>query len=170
MIIHYPESLLYILNSCKTKFIPKKIPEKQKYFKLYHKYYCIDFLKTSYFKIIDVYDIDGVQYITISFSDDIYWCIPNEIIYHYSTYELIYDKNDIINQKIINSDESYPGYQILYWFRKRYSKKYSEFKPYIEDNGKSRIQESCNYFLYADLSNGKYINPKIILDRRRKYS
>lgn len=166
--IQYPENLLYLLKSGKSSFIPKKIPNKQKYFKLYHKYYIYDFIHTSYFKIIDSFYVDNDQYITLSFSDEIYWTIPNNIIYYDNSYELIYDKNKILNQNIINSKESYPGYQILYWFFNNYKKKHVEFKPYIEDNGKSRIQENCNYFLYADYVKGKYTNLKIILDRRNK--
>ena len=168
MIFDYPDSLLYIIRHCNSSFIPKKIPENQKYFKLYHKYYCKDFIPTSYFKVIDIFNIDEIQYIELLFSDSIHWLIPNNIIYKDSTYELIYDKNNIMNQDIINSEESFLGYQIIYWFCRKYNKKYYEFKPYIEYNGKSRIQDNCSYFISADFRRGKYINPKIILDRREQ--
>ena len=28
----------------------------------------------------------------------------------------LFDKDNILKQKIINSEKSYPGYQIIYWF------------------------------------------------------
>lgn len=167
MIITYPDKLLYLLKTNKVAFIPKKIPTKQKHFKLYHKYYVDEFVPTGYFKITDIYSINDIQYVTLSFSDDLFWSIPNEIP-DCNAYELIYNNNDINNKNILNTNESYPGYQILYWFYNRNNLKYSEFGSYVNDNGKSRVQESCNYFLYADFRNGKYINPRVKLDRRNK--
>ena len=114
MIFGYHDSLLYVIRHSRSTLIPRKIPNKQKYFKLYHKYYCKDFIPSSYFKVISVFTIDDIQYVELLFSDDIHWIIPNEIIYKDDTYELMYDKNDILNQNIINSDNSYPGYQIIY--------------------------------------------------------
>lgn len=168
MIINYPSNLLYLIKYNKANFIPKKIHKKQKRFKLYHKYYCSEFISTSYFKVIDIFNIDDQEYVVLLFSDNIQWLIPNIIDYYNHTYELIYDKNNIINQNIINSKESYPGFQIIYWFYQKYNKKYSEFKPYIEDNGKSKIQDNNYYFVEADFLNGKYINTKITLDRRKQ--
>lgn len=166
--IIYPNNLIKILDAHKGMLIPKKVSNKQKYFKLYHKYFCDELKSDSYFKIEDIYKVnDNDAYITLSFSDNIYWTIPNEIIKS-EIYELIYDKNDILKQKIINSGKSYFGYEIIYWFYNKYNYRHSEFIPYIEDNGKCRLNESYKYFLNAEFKNGRYINIKIKLDRRRE--
>lgn len=164
--IDYPENLKLILDKHKNTLIPKKVPNRQKYLKLFHKYYCKEFASDSYFKVIESYEIEDINYITLSFSDNIFWSIPNEIKEEYNMYELIYNKNDLLNQKIINSDISYYGYEIIYWFYNNYNHKFSEFIPYIENNGKCRVNENCKYFLYAEYKNGKYINIKIKSDRR----
>lgn len=166
--ITYPENLLYILDKQRSaRFIPKRVPNKQKYFKLYHKYFCNDFVTDSYFKVIDSYNIDETNYIELSFSDNIFWVIPNCIVS--DTYELIFDKDNILKQKIINSEQSYFGYEIIYWFYHRFNYRYSEFKPYVEDNGKCRLNESCKYFITADFNHGKFTNIKIKLDNRKEF-
>lgn len=166
--ITYPEYIDYILDKSKYTLIPKKVSDKQKYFKLYHKYYYKDFSIESYFKVIDIFNIEEGNdfYATLSFSDNIFWTIPNTIQDSSDIYELIYDKNKILDQEIINSGISYYGYELIYWFYNNYDYKYSEFKPYIEDNGKCRFNENCKYFLNADFKNGKFTNIKIKSDRR----
>lgn len=164
--ITYPDYIKYILDKSKVTLIPKKVPDKQKYFKMYHKYYCKDFSIESYFKVIDIFDVEEDKYATLSFSDNIFWTIPNIIEDNSGLYELIYDKNKILDQKIINSDSSYYGYELIYWFYNKYNYRYSEFKPYIEDNGKCRFNESCKYFINADFKDGKFINVRIKADRR----
>jgi hypothetical protein len=163
--ISYPNNLENILEKHKNIFIPKRVPNKQKYYKNYHKYFCKEFSSESYFKVIESYNVEDINYVTLSFSDNIYWTIPNEINED-EVYELIYNKNDLLNQNIINSDISYYGYEIIYWFYNKFNYKYSEFIPYIEDGGKCRVNENCKYFLYAKYRNGKYINIQLKTDRR----
>lgn len=163
--INYPKNLLYLLRKSKASFIPKKVPDKQKFMKLHHKYYNPDFVSDSYFKVIDFFRIEDENYIILSFSDNMFWCIPADTKVN-NMYELIYDKNDILNSNIINTNISYSGYEIIYWFYNNYNSKYSNFKFYVEDNANCRVNESCNYFIYADFKNGKYTNIKIVLNRR----
>ena len=163
--ITYPDSLKLVLDKHKNILIPKKVPDKQKHFKIHHKYYCKSFVIDSYFKIIDTYKVNEEDYVIMSFSDNRFWTIPNEI-YMGDIYELLYNKNDILNQNIINSNKSYFGYEIIYWFLHKYDYRYFEFIPYIEDEGKSRLNESCKYFLYSEYRNGKFSNIKIKIDRR----
>lgn len=163
--IKYPKNLKLVLNKSKNIFIPKRVSYKQKYFKLYHKYYCEEFISDSYFKVIDMYEIEGERYVILSFSNSIFWTLPNEINEDVM-YELVYDKNNLLKQNIINSDISYFGYEIVYWFYNKYNYKYTEFIPYIEDNGDCRVNEYTKYFIYADYRNGKYTNIKIKIDRR----
>jgi hypothetical protein len=165
--ITYPSKLQYVLDKSKTPFLPKKVPRKQKQFKLFHKYYYSEYISDSYFKVIDEYYVGDDKYITISFSDNIYWSIPADITDYNNLYELIYDKNNILKKKIINSKDSYSGYEILYWFNNKYNYKYSEFKPYIEDGGKCRVNENYNYFISADYINRKYTNVRFKIDRRK---
>lgn len=165
--ITYPDNLKLILDKHNNIFIPKKVTNKQKQFKVRHKYFYQEFSSDSYFKVIESYDINEENYVTLSFSNTIFWSVPNEIIEN-EVYELIYDKSNILSQNIINSEKSYYGYEIIYWFYNKYNSKYSEFIPYIEDNGKSRVNESYKYFLYAKYRNGKYTNIQIKLDRRVK--
>lgn len=167
--IYYPADLIYVAHASKYNFIPKKVSSKQKYFKLYHKYYYSEFSAVSYFKVIDQFNIDGVQYVTLSFSGDLYWTIPNYIECPEETYELVFDNKNLLRQKIINSEESYAGYEIIYWFYERYHKRFSEFIPYVEDNGNCRLNDSLRYYLYADYINGKFTNIKIISDRRNQH-
>lgn len=166
--IYYPSKLLQVLNKTKSPFIPKKVPEKQNYIKLYHKYYSEDFMSDSYFKVIDSFNIDNEIYGVLNFNDDIYWTIPIEKIDTSNMYELVYDNNNIINTNIINSENSYNGYIIKYWFFKNYHSILREFKPYIEDNGYCSISDYNKYFISATYINHKYTNIKLTIDRRRR--
>jgi hypothetical protein len=162
--INYPKILLMILKRKKHKFIPKKTPYKQKYLKLHHTYYCEDFAPESYFKVLEFLTIENKYYAILLFSNNRYWLVPNDISNINNIYELIYDKNNLLQENIINSNKSYFGYEIIYWFYNKYNNKYNGFKQYIEDDGKSRLNDNYKYFINAKYKNNKYINITITLD------
>lgn len=165
--VDYPEKLMHILKNSRAPFIPKKLSLNQKDLRLYHRYYSSEFNPDSYFKVIETYDIEEETYGTLSFADNIYWCISINNINTNNVFELIYDKNKILNSNIINSGISYKGYEIKYWFYKNYNKRYSEFLPYIEENGNCKLADQTKYFVSASYVNRNYINPKIQIDKRR---
>ena len=162
--INYPNFLLMILKRKKHKFIPKKTPCNQKYLKLRHTYYCEDFVPESCFKVLEYLTIEDKYYVIITFSNNRYWLVPNDISNINNIYELIYDKNNLLQENIINSNKSYFGYEIIYWFYNKYNNKYNGFKQYIEDDGKSRLNDNYKYFINAKYKNNKYINITITLD------
>jgi len=166
--IYYPEQLIDILDRSRVSFIPKRLPKDQNNIKQFRRYYCKDFMSESYFKVIETYMVENELYGILKFIDDLYWTIPIENINTENIYEIIYDKNCILNQNIINSGRSYKGYEIRYWFFKNYNHKYSGFTPYIEDDGKCCLAEHISYFISADLINNKYTNIKIQIDKRRR--
>lgn len=163
--INYPPILLMLLKKHKHIFIPKRVPSKQKYLKLYHKYYYEEFAPESYFKPIEFLTIDDEYYVILSFSNERYWAIPNDISSVSNIYELIYNKNNLLKDNIINSGKSYFGYEIIYWFFNKYNNKYSEFKQYIEDDGRCRLNDNYKYFVNAKYKRGKYINITISIDK-----
>jgi hypothetical protein len=158
--------MINIIQKHKYIFIPKKVPNNQKYLKLHHKYYYSEFVPGCYFKVIEYFNIDKDYYVTLEFSNNRFWFIPNNIYNISDIYELIYDKNKILSENIINSNKSYYGYEIVYWFFNKYNNKYSEFKSYIEDSGKCRLNDSCKYFITAEYKHKKFTNININLDRR----
>ena len=54
--IYYPEKMINIIQKHKYIFIPKKVPNNQKYLKLHHKYYYSEFVSECYFKVIEYYE------------------------------------------------------------------------------------------------------------------
>ena len=161
--IYYPNQLINILRKSKSPLIPKRLSDKQKILKPHHKYYATEFASASYFKVIDSFNTDQETYVVLLFVDNLYWTLPSRLNKMLDIYELLYDKNNILNTNIINSNSSYYGYEIRYWFFNKNNNKLNDFKDYLDNNGKYKIDDSCKYFITADINkkSGKYYNAKI---------
>ena len=163
--IKYPKKLLYQIKNSKTVYIPKKLDREHRYLKIYKKYYSEELNVDYYFKVLDNYKINNNIYSEITFSYSLYWCIPNPIEVE-NIYELSFDIRNVMKEKdLVNSNKSYFGYEIKYWFFKNYKNKYKEFKEYVEDDSKKCINNYNKYILSGTLKSGKYINCKIKIEK-----
>lgn len=164
MIRLYPVSLEKYLKD-NPMYLPRKTKEDER-LKLYHRYWLT---QTDFFvKIVDVFDCFGIEYYTVKRANSLMASLSYP--FDNSVYELLIDKLDIGSIKnIVNSNRSYSGAQIRYWFflhqEALLSKKYEGFISYIEMNSKSTIADDKYYFLLANTNKkGVYKDCKIKLD------
>ena len=79
------------------------------------------------------------------------------------------DKEKIYKKSIINSQVSYTGAEIIYWFFmnniKSFNKKYNGFWKFVDRYSKHRVNDYDKYFLVADKDKrGNYIRCRAIKD------
>lgn len=159
----YPQKLEELVKD--NKYIIRKLAPGEK-LKRYHRYWCT--YSESFFKVIDIYNIDEYEYYTIKYQNTLYGEITypdNEIIYELLIdYHNIASINDIVNNRI-----SYTGAEIKHWFvmnqDKLLSEKYENFYPFLTVFSKSQISDDKSYFLYADKSDNVYKDCKVSLDK-----
>ena len=124
-------------------YIPRMFRYKEK-FKLYHKYWIPEFTNTV-IKVIDISFIDDIEYYFIKYDDGkMYGCIPYPIEYNV-VYELLHNYDNLEDQNIVNSDISYTGAEIRYWFIIN-----DKLKPDILTliDLKSELVDNHKYFIY----------------------
>ena len=86
-------------------------------------------------------------------------------------YKMEKDFYDIYNKDIINSDKSYTGAQIVYWFYMNnidcFNRKYRGFWKFIDNTSKHRLNDFSRYKLCATVNEqtGFYNNCKIIKEK-----
>jgi hypothetical protein len=123
---------------------------------------------SSLFKVIDVkYKSGNVLDYAITKSDEGY---NSYITTPLSSEDFIidFDKSGLVKENIINSEKSYTGAEIRYWFFMNnidcFNTKYRYFWTYVDTFSNNRISDKQKYFLYAGMRNDEYIHCRVIKD------
>lgn len=170
----YPKSLEeYMKSKPESVYIPRRLYNDEK-LRLYKRYYQV--FQELYFKVIDVYNTDGIEYYTIRYNDSMIGTMTFPIDYS-TTYEMIPDRMDIANlDNIINTDISYTGAEIKFWFYSHNidfdDEYYEKFYPYISNTSKSEISDEKSYFVYTSTNESRkcrFVLDKFKLKRRKRY-
>lgn len=132
----------------KRNYIPRRIMQNEP-LKLYKRYYC--YFDDLYFKIDNIFYIGNQEYYSVK-TQNLYYSILTEVNNNY-IYEFMIDKNNIINTKeIINTNISYSGAEIRYWFFLNQDNIdeniFDRFYKFLDMNGKSVINDNKYYYLY----------------------
>lgn len=158
----YPDKLADIVRE--YHYIPRLIRENE-YLKRYHRYWSID--SEYYFKIYQTYKVDECEYYSVRYQNALLAEIPYPVD-HNSTYDLALDYKKIYKRNIINSDISYYGSEIKYWFFindiNLHDEKYSGFWIYINPGSNSLISDNKRYYISAIEEDEIYKKCKMYLD------
>ena len=126
---------------------------------------------SSLFKVIDVkYKSGNVLDYAITKSDEGY---NSYITTPLSSEDFIidFDKSGLVKENIINSEKSYTGAEIRYWFFMNnidcFNTKYRYFWTYVDTFSNNRISDKQKYFLYAGMRNDEYIHCRVIKDNNK---
>ena len=104
----YPPKLEEYIR--KNKYIPRKVRDNE-HLKLYHRYWLEDYNEVV--KVDDIFITRYVEYYSIIYKSMVS-CIPAPVPKY--TYELLHNKECIEKVDLINSEKSYTGAEIKYWF------------------------------------------------------
>lgn len=160
----YPEELGQVVR--RKHYIPRKLEYKE-HLKQYKKYW----LSEQCIKVEEVYFIKGTEYYQVRFPQKMFGQISYPVDCS-SCYELKTDHKEIYKLDcIINTNKSYTGAEIKYWFYTHHinedTEAYNEFWSFLDPNSKNVISDSKFYFLFARICDGKYINCRVCLDREK---
>ena len=159
-----------LLEKIKTKgLIPYSVLPKQHYKEnewYYSTYY------DQLFKVISVeYKNNKLDHAYIRSDEGYYSWIVTEL----SEYDVMLKKDirDIAVSSIINSNISYTGAEIMYWFYvngvTQFNKKYRSLWKYVDYSSRKRLDENTKYFIRGELSGkGYYINCTVDIDNSKK--
>lgn len=157
----YPKKLVEFLNTSSNNYIPKRINKNDR-LKLYRKYWTS--FNDLFFKVMNIYDVNGVEYYSVKYKD----MLNGEISYPISDdniYELLIDRKQLDKINIINDNTAYSGADIKYWFFIHNidldSPKYKNFAQFIYPNSNSCISDSKYYKLFTNYINNVYVDCKI---------
>ena len=160
----YPEELEFEI--CKSGYIPRLMKNGER-LKVFHKYW------TSYFggtiKIIDIDNIFNHYYYYIRYNGKLLGCFPHPLPMIINNYELLHNYNHIEKDNIINSNKSYSGAEIKFWFVKNHidldSPKYKGFWSFLNPNSTNVLHDSKYYFVVRN--NSKKQPFQMISDKNR---
>ena len=151
----YPKDLLAVISSS-DKYIPRQMDYKD-IPTLYHKFWIEDlhglFKLTAiaeYFKVY-YYFFEGKE------TNQLYTNPLNSSKF----YEMMLNNYNILDKDIVNDNNVYRGYEIKYWFFKKWCKKYYDFERYLKMNTDITLNDNKKYLVNAVLVNGLYMNCKI---------
>jgi hypothetical protein len=118
-----------------------------------------------------IYFVDDIEYYSVKYPKSLFGEFSFPV--NKNTCELYIDKNNISSiSNIINSNISYSGAEIRYWFFIKNidlsSNAYNGFWSFIDPDSKSLISDDKFYFLKAIYKDGKYIKCRISLDREKE--
>ena len=126
----YPEELEYII--WKRSFIPRPVREGSKLV-INRRYYVPSY--KGIVKVIDSFTLYNNTYYIITYGGNMSGCVSHPLGNGSQIYELIRDNRNIKDTNIVNSGESYYGYEIKYWFIKNeinfHKVKYKDFQKYF---------------------------------------
>lgn len=132
-----------------------------------------DLFYSTLYKILDVkYGTNNMLEYAITKSDEGYSSYITTPLSPYEDYIIDFDTNDIAETNIINSEKSYTGAEIRYWFFMNditcFDPKYRYFWTYVDTYSNNRISDKQKYFLYASLKNDVYTHCRVIKDSGKK--
>ena len=132
-----------------------------------------DIYYSSLFKVLEVkYKPGGILDYAITKSDEGYSNYISTQLTPYEDYIIDYDRNGLAEEVIINSEKSYTGAEIRYWFFMNdincFDPKYKLFWTYVDTYSKNKVSDKQKYFLYAVLKNNVYSHCRVIKDNGRK--
>jgi hypothetical protein len=147
--IVYPVELEQEIRN--NNYIPRKCKPKER-LKLYHRYWSSSY---GIFKVDDINFIRGVEYYYIKFDSNRMLAVISYPITD-NIYELLHDYDKIETKTIINSNKSFTGAEIKFWFVKNKinfaDPKYDGFLSFLSINSKNIISDSKFYFVIRDKS------------------
>lgn len=132
-----------------------------------------DIYYSSLFKVLEVkYKAGGVLDYAITKSDEGYNSYISTQLTPYEDYIIDFDRNGLSEEMIINSEKSYTGAEIRYWFFMNdincFDPKYRLFWTYVDTYSKNRVADKQKYFLYAVLKNNVYSHCRVVKDTVKK--
>ena len=158
----YPPKLESYIR--RNKYIPRKIRENE-HLKLYHKYWLEDY--DDVIKIDEIFEVNKTKYYTIKYKT-MTGCISDPV--SKLTYELLHNKENLEKLNIINSDISYTGAEIKYWFiinniNIESGSKYSGFWSFLNPASKNLLID--NKFYFVSYNSNRKQKCQIILDKSK---
>ena len=153
----------------RKRIIPYQINPGDKFIKgkwYYDTYY------NSLFKVTEVkYNSGNILDYAITKSDEGYSSYITSPLSPYEDYIIDFDTKDIATMNIINSERSFTGAEIRYWFFMNdincFDPKYKYFWTYVDTYSNNKVADKQKYFLYAGLKNNVYTKCRVIKDINR---
>jgi hypothetical protein len=124
------------------------------------------------FKVLEVkYKQGNILEYAITKSDEGYSSYISTPPVPFEDYIIEHDTTDIVERDIINSEKSYTGAEIRYWFFMNditcFDPKYKYFWTYVDTYSNNRVADRQKYFLYAVLKNNVYTHCRVIKDNSK---
>lgn len=163
-IIFYNDSKVLDHKIRKAHYIPYHIRKRERY-KEKQRYY--NYYWDMCYKVIHInnYECNNrFLSVYIKADDNTFHLLATELDAY--DYLLLKDNEEIYKKDIINSDYTYRGAEIVYWFYVNdinlNSKKYLGFRKFVDNNSNFRISDVNRYIITADINNKEnFINCKI---------
>ena len=158
----YPPKLEEYIR--KNKYIPRKVRDNE-HLKLYHRYWLEDYNEVV--KVDDIFIVRCVEYYSIRCKSMVS-CIPAPVPKY--TYELLHNKERIEKVDLINSEKSYTGAEIKYWFLMNnidleFGSQYSGFWSFLNPCSKNLLID--NKFYYVSYNTERKQKCQVILDKTK---
>lgn len=153
----YPKEL----ESCirfNTKYIPRLIDHRE-YLVLFKRYWIKEVNGIYKLTKIEEYFRNYYYYLEGKDSSQLYTYPLDDNMF----YEMVVNTDDILTQNIINNDTEYKGYEIKYWFYKKWNKKYKDYEKFLSVDSPNKIDDNKDYKVYGIIIKGRYQNCKMIL-------
>ena len=140
----YPPKLEEYIR--KNKYIPRKVRDSGR-LKLYHRYWLEDYNEVV--KVDDIFIVRCVEYYSIRCKSMVS-CIPAPVPKY--TYELLHNKEGIEKVDLINSEKSYTGAEIKYWFLMNniyleFGSQYAGFWSFLNPCSKTLLIDNRFYYV-----------------------
>ena len=167
IVYSYDNSLERLIK--RKRIIPYQVNPGDKFIKgkwYYDTYY------NSLFKVTEVkYNTGNILDYAITKSDEGYSSYITSPLSPYEDYIIDFDTKDIATMNIINSEKSFTGAEIRYWFFMNdincFDPKYKYFWTYVDTYSNNKVADKQKYFLYAGLKNNVYTKCRVIKDINR---
>ena len=158
----YPPKLEEYIR--KNKYIPRKVRDNE-HLKLYHRYWLEDYNEVV--KVDDIFITRSIEYYSI-ICKSMVSCIPAPVPKY--TYELLHNKECIEKVDLINSEKSYTGAEIKYWFLMNNidlesGSQYSGFWSFLNPCSNNLLID--NKFYYVSYNIERRQKCQIILDKTK---
>ena len=158
----YPPKLEEYIR--KNKYIPRKVRDNE-HLKLYHRYWLEDYNEVV--KVDDIFITRYVEYYSIRYKSMVS-CIPAPVPKY--TYELLHNKEHIEKVDLINSEKSYTGAEIKYWFLMNNidlesGSQYSGFWSFLNPCSNNLLID--NKFYYVSYNIERRQKCQVILDKTK---